>query len=146
MWRTGHNLVILNTGPIYSLLDSKDQWHSQAGQLFEQFERKRVDVVAAYPALLETHRLLLARETVSVAHVHALIDDAFDVFGVMYPLEADAYKARASLRRYSDQRMSLTDATIAAMAVREGAQVATFDVRHFELLGAKVYPLVDGTP
>lgn len=142
--RSRRNLVILDTGPIYSLLDSKDQWHPQAVQLFEHFEQKGIDVVATYPALLETHRLLLARETVSGPHVHALIEDAFEVFGVMYPLAADADKARTSLRRYNDQRISLTDATVVAMAVREGAQVATFDVRYFELMGAEIYPLVDG--
>lgn len=144
--RTRRNLVILDTGPIYGLLDAKGQWHTQAAQLFEQLEREGVDVVAAYPALLDTHRLLLAHETVSAAHVHALIEDAFEVFGVMYPVEADTDKARASLRRYNDQRISLTDATIAAMAIREGAQVATFDVRLFGLMGAEVYPLVDGAP
>jgi predicted nucleic acid-binding protein len=62
------------------------------------------------------------------------------VFGALYPGEADAEHARASLRRFSDQRISLTDATIAALAVREGAQVATFDLRHFTLMGAAVYP------
>jgi len=144
--RTRRNLVILDTGPIYGLMDSKSHWHTQAAQLFGQLEREGVDVVAAYPALLETHRLLLSRETVSVPHVHALVDDIFEVFGVMYPVEADTDKARASLRRYNDQRISLTDATIAAMAVREGAQVATFGVRHFGLMGAAVYPLVDGAP
>jgi predicted nucleic acid-binding protein len=144
--RNRRNTVVLDTGPIYGLLDPKDQWHTQAGRLFEQLERKRADVIAAYPALLETHRLLLARERVPIPRIHALIEEAFEAFGVMYPVEADANQARASLRRFSDQRISLTDATVAAMAVREGTQVATFDVRHFGLMGAEVYPLLDGEP
>lgn len=144
--RNRRNLVILDTGPIYGLLDPKDQWHEQAGQLFEQLERKRTDVIAAYPALLETHRLLLARERVPIPRIHALVEEAFGAFGVVYSIEADANNARASLRRFSDQRITLTDATVAAMAVREGVRVVTFDVRHFGLMGAEVYPLPDGEP
>ena len=131
----------MDTGPLYGLLDPKDQWYERAGALFERLEGEGADVVAAYPAMLETHRLLLSRQKVSLPHLHALIEDAFSIFSVLYPVEADADVARASLKRFNDQRITLTDATVAAMAIREGAQVATFDVRHFSLMGADVYPI-----
>jgi len=132
--------VLLDTGPIYGLLDSKDQWYQSAGKLFEQLEDEDADVIAAYPALLETHRLLLSRARVPVPHIHTLIEGAFNAFGILYPVEADGQAARASLKRFNDQKISLTDATVASMAVREGMFVATFDVRHFGLMGATVYP------
>lgn len=135
----GRKRVLLDTGPIYGLLDSKDQWYEPAGRLFEQLEDENADVIAAYPALLETHRLLLSRARVPVPHIHALIEDAFGAFGVLYPVEADGEAARASIKRFNDQKISLTDATVAAMSVREGTLVATFDVRHFGLMGAAVY-------
>lgn len=135
----GRKRVLLDTGPVYGLLDSKDQWYGSASKLFEQLEDEDADIIAAYPALLEAHRLLLSRARVPVPHIHALIEDAFEIFGVLYPIEADGDIARASLRRFNDQKISLTDATVAAMAIREGAFVATFDTRHFGLMGAAVY-------
>lgn len=131
--------VLLDTGPLYGLLDDRDQWFAQADKLFEQLEEKGAEVRVAYPAMLEAHRILLTRGRAPVPHVHALIDDAFEIFGVLYPLEADADAARESLKRFNDQKISLTDATIAAMAVREEMQVATFDTRHFGLMGAMIY-------
>ncbi len=137
--------VLLDTGPIYGLLDDRDQWFARAGKLFEKLEDEGAEVIAAYPAMLEAHRILLTRGRVSVQHIHALLEDAFEIFGVMYPLEADTDAARALLKRFNDQRISLTDATIAAMSVREGMRVATFDARHFGLMGATVYELEEGS-
>ena len=133
--------MLLDTGPIYGLWDAKDQWHTPANALFERLDDELADIIAPYPALLEAHRLLLSRGRVAVPHLHALIEDAFTSFAVIYPLEVDADAARQSLKRYNDQKISLTDATIAAMTVREGMQVATFDQRHFGLMGATVYGL-----
>ncbi len=45
----------------------------------------------------------------------------------------------ATLERFSDQRISLIDATIASMAVRLNLRMVMFDKRHFGLMGAKTY-------
>jgi predicted nucleic acid-binding protein len=60
-------------------------------------------------------------------------------FPTVYPVEADRQVAIATLGRYLDQKLTLTDATIAAMASREGAAVLTFDRHHFGLMGVEVF-------
>ena len=95
----------------------------------------------AYPAALEAHRLMLVHPQITTGRAHELIGDALDVFSTLVPTLEDADAALADLRRFDDQKISLTDATIAAMSRREGRVVATFDEkqRHFELMKASVY-------
>ena len=131
--------VLLDTGPIYGLLDARDQYHAEALGLFDRLEAEGTPVSVAYPALLEAHRLLLTRPGSSIERAYTRIFGVFDLATVQYPVAADGDSARATLGRFSDQRISLTDATIAAMAVRLGLQAVTFDQRHFGLMGAEVY-------
>lgn len=131
--------VLLDTGPIYGLLDSRDQYHAEARALFSLLETEGVAVSVAYPALLEAHRLLLTRPGSSVERAYTRIFGVADLATVQYPLEVDGDSARITLERFSDQRISLTDATIAAMAVRLNLRAVTFDKRHFGLMGAEVY-------
>ena len=130
--------VLLDTGPIYGLLDARDQYHAEALGLFDRLEAEGTPVNAAYPALLEAHRLLLTRPGSGVERAYTRIFGVFDLAAVQYPVAADGNSARATLERFSDQRISLTDATIAAMAVRLNLQAVTFDRRHFGLMGAEV--------
>lgn len=131
--------MLLDTGPVYGLLDARDQYHADALTLFDRLEDEGTTVSAAYPALLEAHRLMLTRAGNEVARAHTRIAALFDMTTVQYPLEADGRNARITLERFSDQRISLTDATIAAMAVRLDLRAVTFDKRHFGLMGAEVY-------
>lgn len=129
--------VLLDTGPVYGLLDPRDQYHTEALSLFGRLDEGAVPVQLAYPALLEAHRLMLSRG--DPARAHGRIFAIRGRVPVYYPVAADGDAASAILKRFNDQRISLTDATIAAMAVRLGLQVVTFDRRHFGLMGAKVY-------
>lgn len=133
--------MLLDTGPLYAVLDGRDGKHGAAVALLEELEGLDAEVSCAYPAALEAHRLMLVRERVTFDHAHGLILDALEVFTPVLPTAADADAAREALARYRDQKISLTDATIAAMARRERKQVLTFDEkqRHFELMGAEVY-------
>lgn len=131
--------VLLDTGPIYGLLEARDQYHAQALELFNRLEADGTPVAFAYPALSEAHRLLLTRAGSDVGRAHERVTELFDFVTVRYPVEADGKKARSTLGRFNDQRVTLTDATIAAMGVRLGLQVVTFDRRHFGLMGADVY-------
>lgn len=133
--------MLLDAGPLYALLDGNDGKHGAAVALLEELEGLNAEVGCAYPAALEAHRLMLTRERVTVDHAHGLIVDALEVFPPVMPTLEDADAALKALERFHDQKISLADATIAAMAKRERKQVVTFDQRqrHFELMGAEVY-------
>lgn len=110
-------------------------------------ELMHAEITCAYPAALEAHRLILTRERVTVNHAHALIREVLEAFAPVMPTREDADAAQESLRRFSDQKITLTDATIAAMARRERRQVFTHDERqrHFQLMGAQVFDGRAGT-
>lgn len=141
MIQSGRLRVLLDTGPLYALLERRDGKHRAAVALLEELEAADAVVALAYPAALEAHRLLVTREQVSVSRPHGLITDALEVFSTVMPTLEDVDAASESLRRYRDQKITLTDATVAAMSKREGMVVLTFDAsqRHFELMGARVY-------
>ncbi len=133
--------MLLDTGPLYALLDSRDGKHGAAVTILKELEGANAEVSCAYPAALETHRLMLNRERVTVDYAHALIADALEVFPPVLATPEDVDEALESLTRYRDQKITLADATIAAMSRRERQLVVTFDERqrHFQLMGAALY-------
>ena len=130
----------MDTGPLFALLNRRDSKNAVATRILETLESENAEVSCAYPAALETHRLMLTRG-VSVTQAHTLITDALEVFTPVLPTVEDVDEALSSLKRYADQKITLADATIAAMARRERQVVLTFDQkqRHFELMGVEVY-------
>ncbi|ADI15813.1 type II toxin-antitoxin system VapC family toxin [Truepera radiovictrix] len=112
-------------------------YHAAARDLFGRLEADAVPVFLAYPALLETHRLMLSRG--DAARARGRILTLKERAPVHYPGAADGEAALSSLKRFESQRISLTDATLAAMAVRLGLQVVTFDRQHSGLMGSEVY-------
>lgn len=131
----------MDTGPLFALLFTRDGKHQAAVALLENLETEGAELTLAYPAALEAHRLMLVHPQITTGRAHELIEDALEVFAALLPTREDIDGARADLRRYNDQKISLTDATIAAMSRRERMVVATYDEkqRHFELMGASVY-------
>jgi predicted nucleic acid-binding protein len=130
----------MDIGPLFALLHSHDRRHEATVAIFEELENADADISCAYPAALETHWLILKKGAVPVAHAHALISDILEIFPPTMPTEEDVDEAVQNLKRYSDHKITLTDATLAAMARREGRLMFTFDDRrgHFQLMGASV--------
>lgn len=131
--------VFIDTTPLYAFLTPRDQAHQRARAAFRQLGIDRLEPVLPYPALLELHRLLVTRKPTATERAHGLLEEVLEMFPYELPTRDDVAEARATLQRYRDQRITAADATIAAMARREGASILTFDERHFSLMGADVY-------
>lgn len=130
--------VFLDTTPTYALLDARDQAHKRALTIFERAAKDTL--LVPLPTALELHGLLMKRKPSDPEAAHTSIRGVLSAYPLVFPTRDDTDAAADLLARYSDQRLTLTDALIASMAAREGAQVLTFDDRHFSLMGVDVYP------
>ena len=134
--------VYLDTGPLKGLLDSGDQEHERAKRLFRAADEAGVHLYSPYPVLLELHRLLLYKKpprSDATSRAQAVLKDIITAYPILHPKDEDILGALAVLERFTDQKITLTDATVASMALREKAQVMTFDRRHFGLMGVEVF-------
>jgi|SRR5271165_7166976 len=127
--------VLADSGPLYAAVDEGDEHHLEAHRALEALARDRRDVVIAYPILLEAYSLVLYRLGVAAAHKWiafvagaSLINPDFEDYG----------RAVVTVRTFADQRISLVDATVAALALRLGLEVWTYD-HHFDVMRVPVW-------
>jgi predicted nucleic acid-binding protein len=118
--KTGFQLVLIDTTPLYALADRQDADHDRALQVFKRLTGEgNVTLQIPAPVVFELHRLRLYRKPFEPAH----------------PEATDFEMELEQLGRFPDQRITLADGVTASMAKRLKARVFTFD-RHFSLLGA----------
>lgn len=129
--------IFLDTTPLYALLDARDQAHERALAVFGRAVNDML--ICPLPTVLELHGLLVKRKPSDPRSAHETTRDVLKAYPLVFPTQDDTDAAARLLARYSDQRLTLTDALIASMAAREGVRVLTFDERHFSLMGVEPY-------
>lgn len=134
-----HRLLYVDTTPLYALVEARDQAHRQAFEALKRATAAGLTILCPYPVALELHRLLISRKPSQPERSHRSVAAVLSRYPAVMPQDVDKQAALAILGRYPDQKITLTDATIAAMASREGAAVLTFDRHHFGLMGVDVY-------
>lgn len=127
--------VIADTGPLYAAVDPDDAHHKRAGKELDRLAREKRGVVVAYPTLLEAYTLVLFRLGKSVAS--RWLSDMADA-PLVNPSAEDYRQATIKIRAFSDQPITLFDATVAALSLRLDLQVWTYD-HHFDLMRVKVW-------
>ena len=123
-------MIVVDTSFVYALLDRRDARHREAAVWYEG----TTEEVATTPLVLaEVDHLARTR-----AGVVAGAAFRSDVRAGAYMVEwwpAAARLAAEIADRYTDQGVSLTDASLVALAERLGTRrIATFDERHFRLM------------
>ena len=128
--------VLADTGPLYALVDPDDGLHSRAKREADLLERLRLLAVAPTPVILEGYTLVLHRLGARAAQ--AWCQDLLAGAALLNPTLDDYLAAAERLRRYDDQKISLTDAVVAELSARLASPVWTFD-HDFDLLGVEVW-------
>jgi predicted nucleic acid-binding protein len=116
----------------------RDQHNEAARAAFRSFNSAS-EVLLPFATLLELHRLIVHRKPADPAFALGVIHKVRQAYPVVVPTAGDLDSGLELLHRYSDQAITLADAVLASMAKNAGAQVLTFDHRHFGLMGAEVY-------
>jgi predicted nucleic acid-binding protein len=127
--------VVADTGPLYAANDEGDAHHHRALRQLTELARERRDVLICYPTLLEAYSLILFRLGTSAAS--AWLDELSGA-SFVNPTPEDYARGRATVQALSDQRITLVDATIAALASRLGLKVWTYD-HHFDVMRVPVW-------
>jgi predicted nucleic acid-binding protein len=127
--------VLADTGPLYAANDEGDAHHQRALRELRQLARDRREVLIAYPILLEAYSLLLFRlGRNAAAGWWTEVADA----SLVNPAPDDYGRALVTVRALADQRITLVDATIAALAARLNFEVWTYD-HHFDVMRVPVW-------
>jgi predicted nucleic acid-binding protein len=134
--KTGFQLVLIDTTPLYALADRQDADHDRALKVFKRLSLEgNVTLQIPAPVVFELHRLRLYRKPFEPGTALLEIKQIVQRFPIAHPEPTDFDVALEQLGRFPDQRITLADGVTASMAKRLEARVFTFD-RHFALLGA----------
>lgn len=127
--------VLADTGPLYAASDKGDLHHQRALRQLKELARERKEVLIGYPTLLEAYSLLLFKLGQNAAF--DWLDEISDA-SFVNPTAEDYARARASVQSHADQKITLVDATLAAVALRLGVEVWTYD-HHFDVMRVPIW-------
>ncbi len=127
--------VLADSGPLYATADEDDAYHEQAQHQLEELARGGREVVIAYPILLEAYGLVIFRMgTAAALKWLSYMTDAV----LVNPTQEDYRQAFTRVRTLPDQRITLVDATVGALATRLGLEVWTYD-HQFDVMRVPVW-------
>ena len=123
--------LVLDTGPILSLLDADDPAHTRCVALLDEIDEPLVVVAAT---LIEVDYWIRKRLQPEVWSIFVE-----DIFSGAYRLErlsaADLIRVAELESAYADLDLGLVDAAVIAICERLGeTKVATLDQRHFRVV------------
>ena len=123
--------LVLDTGPLYALLDRNDDEHERCRRLLES-TRERLVIPA--PVLVEVDYWIHQR--LHPAVLVALLEDiASDAYHVEELVPGDYVRVRELCERYDDADIGFVDAAVLSVVERlNEPKLATLDRRHFGTL------------
>jgi predicted nucleic acid-binding protein len=127
--------VLADTGPLYAAADEDDADHERTLRQTDELDRDGRAVLIPYPILLEAYSLVLKRFGSQAAL--RWLSNAVEA-SLINPTPEDYSMACAILRAFSDQDISLADATVATLATRLKVEVWTYD-HHFDVMRVPIW-------
>jgi predicted nucleic acid-binding protein len=102
----------------------------------KRLNRDRSDVVIAYPTVLEAYTLVLYRLGDHIAS--NWLNDILAGAALINPTPDDYREAANKILAFTDQPITLFDATVAVLAARLEIEVWTYD-HHFDVMRTAVW-------
>lgn len=128
--------ILTDSGPLYATLDRKDEHHARANAEALRLKNEGIAVILAAPILLEAFSLILRR--LGVTGAHNWLANAYSRTPLLNATDQDYEQAGDRVRRYPDQAITLTDATLAELGIQTGFSVWTYD-GHFDIMRVPVW-------
>jgi predicted nucleic acid-binding protein len=123
--------VVVDTGPLYALIDHDDSWHNRVVKWWRANGER---VVVPVCVLSEVCFLLHTRISpdAEASFVNAIADGEFEI----EPLEHEDFeRIDAIMTKYADLELNFVDAAVAATAERlDAATLLTTDRKHFSAI------------
>jgi predicted nucleic acid-binding protein len=128
--------VLADTGPLYAALDPEDAHHQQSQRELKRLVQERRDILVPYPTLLEGYTLVLYRLGMELAS--KWLREILSGFSLINPTGDDYRQAANTTMKFTDQSITLVDATIAVLSSRLDIEVWTYD-HHFDVMRTSVW-------
>ena len=127
--------MLADAGPLYAAVDPSDLRHQQALRELQRLSQALCNVIVSFSTLLEVHSLVLRkiRRDIALRWLEEMADAT-----LINPTPEDYRQASAKLADFTDQSITLFDATLAVLALRAGLPVWTYD-HHFEVMRVPVW-------
>jgi predicted nucleic acid-binding protein len=129
-----NDLVLSDTGPLYALADSSDQYHRRALRELKLLVKEGRAVGIGYPTLAECYTLVLRR--LGRNYSGSWLDEVLDGSMLLNAEVGDYVAGCALLAKFQDQPLTIFDVVVAVLSSRLQIPVWTYD-RHFDLLGVQ---------
>ncbi|MGA9982975.1 MAG: PIN domain-containing protein [Acidobacteriaceae bacterium] len=129
-------VVLADAGPLYAAIDPDDRYHTQSQQELLRLARNKREVLVTWPTLLETYTLVLYR--LGNAAASRWLSNILEYAIVVNPIAEDYRTALKVTSGFTDQPITLFDATVAAIAMRLKIEVWTYD-HHFDVMRVPVW-------
>lgn len=126
---SGRLIAIVDAGPLYAVADADDLDHARCRQVLE-----REDLQLVFPALVIAEAAYLIGSRLGAMAESAFIR-SLARFEVESPAPEDWDRIAGLVERYADFPLGASDASVAVLADRLGADtIVTLDRRHFAAL------------
>ena len=129
------NSILVDTGPLYALVDRRDQYHEMAVATQTTIAQSNTQVILPYPILCESYTLILYRFGNKTAS--KWLQQINECVGLINPTVNDYIDVKPLLEKYSDQRISYFDALLAVLSQKLWLPVWTFD-KHFTVMQCRI--------
>jgi len=130
----GHRLFV-DTGALYARYVANDQYHGESQALWGKVRQEKIACLTSNFVLAELVTLLAYRfgSTPALTAAREIYDSS--AVEIYRPAPEDEMRGLDFIARFSDQKISMTDAVSFALMEKRGLTTAfTFD-KHFEIAG-----------